>query len=493
MSAKELFDLSTASGIAAAIRDGEVSALEVTDAAIQRISDRNPALNAITFTDFEGARQAARRLQQKISRKEPLGPLAGVPMLMKDLYGFKPGWPASYGLVSGLRGNLATNYSVFPQRVEAAGGILLGQTNSPVFGFRGTTDNRAVGPTRNPFSLRHNAGGSSGGSAAAVADGIVPIAGATDGGGSIRIPSAWCGAVGFQPSAGRVPFIARPNAFGSAFYLYEGPIARNVKDISLAMAALQGQAARDPASLTVDVDFEQALHRPIKGKRIAFTPDFGIFPVDPRIVALLREAVQAFEAAGATVEEVDLRLPYSQDRLSDIWCRTTAIGIHETLEALLAGGHDIRTHSSGDLPAEMMKWVDSVPSLKVTELFEDQVVRTQVLDCFADLFQTFDYVVAPTLACMPVRNASEGLTQGPDSINGTPVDPLIGWCLTYLTNFTGNPSASVPAGLIDGLPVGMLVIGPRHGDADVLAAISEFEQARPWGHIYRIPESRLLS
>ncbi len=492
MSLFESKDLSSAVGIANAVRSRAVSPIEVIDAAIERITNRNPSLNAVTYEDFEGARQAAIRLEQSLLRGEPVGLLAGVPILMKDLFGFKPGWPATFGSISALRNNIAIGWSTFPARMEAAGAIILGQTNSPVFGFRGTTDNKALGPTRNPFALDRNAGGSSGGSAAAVADGFVPIAGATDGGGSIRIPAAWCGAVGFQPSVGRIPFIARPNAFGISCYLYEGPITRNVADAALAMTVLQGEDNRDPSSLTINADFDRARHQDIRGKKIGFTPDFGIFPVDARIAELVREAVSAFEAAGAIVEEMDVDLPHTHEELTDVWCRTTAIGVHEALEDLTLNGRDLRVLCPEELPESMMTWVDAVPSLTLANLRADQTVRTRVLDCFATLFETYDYVVSPTLAAMPVFNGVDGETQGPTEINGVSVNPLIGWCMTYLTNYIGNPSASVPAGLVDGLPVGMLVIGRRHDDAGVMTAIGAFERARPWEGIYRIPEGRDL-
>ena len=492
LSLSDITELSTAAAIADAVKSGEVSPVEVIDATIQRIEQRNPSLSAVTYQDYAGARQAARQLEKAIIKGEPTGSLAGVPVLMKDLFGFKPGWPASCGLVSVLRDNLATGWSMFPQRMEAAGAIVLGQTNSPVFGFRGTTDNKTVGPTRNPFDLTRNSGGSSGGSAAAVADGLVPLAGATDGGGSIRIPAAWCGVVGFQPSAGRIPFIARPNAFAISCYLYEGPITRTVKDAALAMTALQGADVRDPSSLSVDADFQQALVQGVKGKRIGFTPDFGIFPVELKIKELVTSAVNTFANAGAIVENIHIGFDYSQSELSALWSRITAIGVYNTLEELKNKGRDLRSLCPDELPNSMMRWVDAVPSYTFQQLSEDQKIRTRIYDRFTALFETYDYIVAPTLAAMPVLNSTDGETQGPCKINGETVDPLIGWCMTYLTNYTGNPSASVPAGLVDGLPVGLMVIGRRHDDAGVMSAIAAFESERPWEGIYRIPEGRSL-
>lgn len=492
MTTSSELDTLSAAETARAVRAKELSPVETTEAAIEQIERRNGTLNAVTHKGYDDARTRARQLEARVVQGEDIGVLAGVPSLMKDLFGFKPGWPATLGGLSALMGNLADTWSTFPARVESAGSIVVGQTNSPAFGFRGTTDNATVGPTKNPFDLDRNPGGSSGGSAAAVADGMVALAGATDGGGSIRIPSAWSGVVGFQPSAGRVPFVARPNAFGTSCFLYEGPITRTVEDSALAMTALHGYDPRDPTSLHGTVDFLGALTRGVRGKRIGYTSDYGIFPVQNQVRDVVDEAVQTFETLGAIVEPVDFNFPVSQQELSDMWSRVTAFGVHETLASLADNGVDLRAESPHELPRSMMQWVDLVPTLTADDLIRDQRMRTAVYDCFTNAFEQYDYIVAPTLACMPVLNGTDGETQGPTEINGRSIDPLIGWCMTYFTNFTGNPSASVPAGLSDGLPVGMLVMGRRHDDAGVMSAIAAFEQARPWSQHYSIPNTRSL-
>jgi Asp-tRNA(Asn)/Glu-tRNA(Gln) amidotransferase A subunit family amidase len=185
----------TARRTAELVRTGELSPVETTEAAIMRVDASNAELNAVVFAAFDGARARAREIERLLSAGGEAGPLAGVPTLVKDSFSAKEGWPISSGL-SVLRNNRAHRTTNFPRRIEEAGGVLLGTTNSSVVGFRGTTDSLAFGPCRNPFDHRLNAGGSSGGSAAAVAAGYVPIAGATDVGGSIRIPSAWCGTFG---------------------------------------------------------------------------------------------------------------------------------------------------------------------------------------------------------------------------------------------------------------------------------------------------------
>ena len=239
---------------------------------------------------------------------EELGSLHGVPTAMKDLFDFKPGWPCTFGGVRALKDLVIDAYCVFAERVEKAGAILIGKTNSPVMGFRGVTDNYLFGPTGNPFDTAYNPGGSSGGSAAAVADGLVPFAEGTDGGGSIRIPAAWTGVYGYKASFGRVPMVMRPDAWAHTNpYIYEGPLTRTVEDAALVMNALSGYDARDPYSLDEDVDFLPATRRSIKGMRIAYSPDLDVFPVDPRIAKVVGEAVEAFKEAGATVEEVEAR------------------------------------------------------------------------------------------------------------------------------------------------------------------------------------------
>ena len=201
----------SATELARRVRDREVSPTELVDACAARIEERNPSLNAFVFTDVDGAREAAREAERALADGSAIGPLHGVPTAIKDLFDFKPGWPATFGGVRALADFSLDAYCVFAERVEKAGAIIVGKTNSPVMGFRGTCDNPLFGATANPFDTSRNPGGSSGGSAAAVADGLVPFAEGTDGGGSIRIPAAWCGLYGYKASFGRVPSVVRPN------------------------------------------------------------------------------------------------------------------------------------------------------------------------------------------------------------------------------------------------------------------------------------------
>ena len=217
----------SATELAARIRRRELSPVEVVDAIICRIEVRNPSLNAFVYHGHDEARKRAIKAEETLMAGSDIGPLHGVPTAMKDLLDFKPGWVTTFGGIRTFKDFVADFYCTYAERMEQAGAILLGKTNSPVMGLRGTCDNYLFGPSRNPFNLNKNAGGSSGGSAAAVADGLVPIAEGTDGGGSIRIPAAWTGTYGYKASFGRVPLLSRPNAFaGDTPFILEGPITR---------------------------------------------------------------------------------------------------------------------------------------------------------------------------------------------------------------------------------------------------------------------------
>lgn len=485
----------SAAEIALLIRQRALSPVEVVDAAIARIEQRNPSLNALVHYGFDDARAAAREAEQAVGAGEPLGPLHGVPTAIKDLFDFKPGWPATFGGIRAMANAVVDAHCGFSERIEKGGAIIVGKTNSPVFGFRGCCDNDLFGPTSNPFDLSRNSGGSSGGGAASVGDGLLPMAEGTDGGGSIRIPSSWCGVYGYKPAFGRVPQLSRPNAFGGTNpFLFEGPIARTVEDAALSMTALGGYDSRDPFSVDQTVDYMGALGRSIRGMKIAYAPAWDVFPIEPAVSAVISRAMKAFEEAGAIVEEVNLGITRPQQELSALWCRMLMpmnILAFDTLKAL---GVDVLRDHRDDLPDEFLALLDAHVNMTALEFYQDQAMRTEVYDAIQGTLNNYDLIVGPTLCCLPVKNGERGKTRGPTEINGESIDPLIGWCPTYLINFTGNPAASIPAGLSDnGLPVGLQIVGKRWGDSDVLAASATFERLRPWADTYKAVEARSLT
>ncbi len=487
----------SAADLARRIRNRDLSPVEVVDAFIKRIEARNPSLNALVFLGTDDARSRAREAEKAVMSGERLGPLHGVPSAIKDLFDFRPGWPSTLGGIRGLKDNVVNGRCSFCDRIESRGGaVLLGKTNSSLMGFRGTCDNYLFGPTRNPFDLTKNSGGSSGGSAAAVADGLLPVAEGPDAGGSIRIPAAWCGVYGFKASYGRVPFLASPNAFGAADspFRCEGPITRTVEDAALALNAIAGYDPRDPFSLDDPIgDYTAATRRSIKGMRIAYSPDFDVFPVEPEVAEVVARAVRVFEEAGAHVEEVKLGISRSQRELSDVWSRLYMLLNLQAFESYKRGGIDLLGDHRSDFPPEYLAWVETAQGLSALDYYRDQAVRTEVYNSVQGVLSDYDLLVTPTVASVAVDNAQDGNTVGPRVVNGEEVDPLIGWCLTYILNFTGHPAASVPAGLsASGLPVGMQVVGRRYADDDVLAASATFERLRPWNRFYDICAARDL-
>ena len=474
------------------IRLRKLSPVEVVDAFITRISDRNPAVNAFVCNDFDRAHDEAVAAEKVLGSGSEIGPLHGIPVAIKDLFSSKPGTPMTMGGVRAMKNNITQHRCIFTERIEQAGAIVLGKTNSPVMGFRGTCDNYLFGPSRNPFNLSKNTGGSSGGAAAAVADGMLPLAEGTDGGGSIRIPASWCGVYGYKASYGRVPSLSRPNAFASDTpFSFSGPITRTVEDAALALNALSGYHPGDPYSIDDETDFLTSVQNSIEGKRIAYSLDFDVFPVESEIKSVIDTQVRAFEEAGAIVEPVTLGIKRSQQELSDLWCRLIIPRNITTLEAASAKGPDLLGEHRNDFPPEYLQWIEEGYQLSAVDFYKDQEIRTEIYDCIQQVFSKYDLLVTPTLACLPVDNADDGNTIGPTQINGEAVDPLIGWCLTYFINFTGHPAASIPAGLsANGLPIGMQIIGRRYADSEVLAASAEYERLRPWQNIYQVCRNR---
>jgi amidase/aspartyl-tRNA(Asn)/glutamyl-tRNA(Gln) amidotransferase subunit A len=482
-----------ATDLAARIARRELSPVEVMDATIARIEARNPSITAFVHEAFDEARASAREAERRLTAGEAVGPLHGVPTAMKDLFDFKPGWPATFGGIPALREQTIPAYCMWAERMEAAGAIIVGKTNSPALGLRAVTDNALFGPTRNPFDTARNSGGSSGGGAAAVADGLVTFAEGTDAGGSIRIPAAWCGVYGYKGSWGRVPFVVRPDGFGGTSpFLFEGMLTRSVADAALGMTALAGPDPRDPFSARDEVDFAAALGRGVEGMRIAYSPDLDVFPVDRRVAASVARGVRALEEAGAHVEEVRLGLRHDARELTDLWFRLVMPITAAAVQGLAAQGIDLRGELRDDLPAEVHRWLDATDRMTALDLVRDGAMRTEVFDAVQGVLADHDLLVSPTAGCLPVLNAAEGITAGPTEIEGVPVEPLIGWCLTYIANFTGHPAASVPVDRVDGLPVGMQIMGRMGADADVLAASAAFERLRPWRADYAVPARRAV-
>jgi amidase/aspartyl-tRNA(Asn)/glutamyl-tRNA(Gln) amidotransferase subunit A len=473
--------------LAALIRRRALSPVEVVDAFLQRIEAVGARTNAYVTVTGDAARADAVRAQAAVMSGAPLGPLHGVPVAIKDMVP-----------TAGVRTTLGCRAFAdwVPEAdgrearvLRAAGAIVLGKTNTPEFAARGTTDNLLFGPTSTPFATGFNAGGSSGGAAAAVADGLAALAQGSDGGGSIRIPAACCGVYGIKATYGRVPAGSRPNAwFTHTPNLQSGPIGRSVEDAALMLGVLAAPDTRDPLALpNTDLDPLRACagDGSLEGLRVGFSADLGDFPVDPEVARVVADAAGAFAETGATVEPVAVDLGHPHEELAQLWRRQ--VGVLYAIDAALfaRAGIDITGERGSLMTAELLELIELGRRQTAVEHRLDDTIRTDVLDAIEDLFETVDLLVCPTLGALPPRNATDGDTLGPREIAGRPVDPGIGWCLTYPFNFSGHPAASVPAGLAGGrLPVGLQIVGRRFADATVLRASAAFERVRPWHHTY---------
>ena len=492
-----LKDYASGVDLAQDIKDKKISPVEIMDETIDMIEKRNDSITAFTYTMFDEAREKAAEAEKKAMAGEADGAFFGVPTAAKDFQPSIPGWPGSYGGIKALSHLKDTRYSDYSKAMLGAGAIFVGKTNSPSLAFRGTCDNLMWGPTSTPFKPGYNSGGSSGGSASAVGDGMLLVAHATDAGGSIRIPAAWCGVYGFKPGIGTVGASSpRPDAFVLTHnYAWEGSCSRTVKD---AAYVLQEMAVYNPFNPTsVDwgfkKDFIGALDRDIKGWKVAFTPDWGVFPVDSQVASIVEAAAKRFEEAGASVDRFDFGVKRSAFELGETWCKIITLEAMEGVEDFKSQGIDLFKDHAEDLPEEFIYWVNKAYQGTSMDFFHNQSIRTEVYDAMAAVFQDYDIIVSPTTSCLPVKNDPNRNTLGPSEINGVKSEPLIGFCQTFFSNFAGNPAASIPAGLsAEGLPVGMQIIGRRFHDEDVLTASAVFEQIQPWMDTYKITAERPL-
>lgn len=464
---------------------------EVMKYFIDRINKRNKSVNAFTYTMFDYAMAKAKEYDAKIAAGENLGPFAGVPFALKDFLPNKIGWKSSHGGVKCLIATDEVN-SVFCEAMESLGGIAVGKTNAPSYGFRGTTDNSLYGVTKNPFNTLYNTGGSSGGSAAAVADGLVLIAEGGDAGGSIRIPAAFNNLFGFKAGIGVIPSVSRPDAFSASHpYCFNGGLTKTVKDTAILLDAMSYYSALDPLSRPSETNFEAELDKDISGKKIAYTVDFDIFSVDRTVKEKFLSEMKELKNLGFDVVPVRFDFKHSALELAHLWCMGITVDPAIELNLLKEKGIDLIKEHGEDFPKEFIFWKEKCDKMTIMDLYEFNLARTDALDGFERVFEDYDYVLSP-VSCVPgVLNGNDGNTKGPDEIDGAEVDPLIGWCETFPVNFSGHPAASVPFGFIkDNIPFGIQVISKKFHDSDLLAFAYKLEQIKPWKDNFKIAFER---
>lgn len=479
------------------VNSKQVSPVEVLKYFEKRISDRNDSINAFVYTKFEEAYIRAFFLEDKIVKHGPAGMFAGVPYGLKDFLPNKRGWTNSHGGVECLI-RVDEIDSEFNIAMERAGGVAIGKTNAPAYGFRGVTDNKLYGPTSTPFNTQHNSGGSSGGSAAAVSDGLVPIAEGGDAGGSIRIPAAWCNLFGFKPGLGSIPSVIRPDAWSATHpFCFNFGLTKTVRDAVALYNSMSKYNPRDPYSRPIQdkllsyTDLEPRQHNKLK---IALTLDFNLFEVDNEVKSIIYKTASKLLEYGYQVDLVTFKFNHSSNELAEAWCNALMFDSVIELELDKKNGKDYLNDYPSQFPEELKYWVEKCKNSNIWDLYRFNQARTDVLDSFEDIFERYDLILSPTSCCMPVPNSSDRNTKGPEDINGKPIEPLIGWATTYLVNFIGYPAASVPAGLSkENLPVGLHIIGKKYMDEEVLLLSRVFEIINPWDSYYDIPFNRPLS
>ena len=474
------------------VNSKRITPTEDLDYFIDRINKRNKSINAFVYTKFDYAYGQAKILEERLKKGENLGVFAGVPFALKDFLPSKKGWSHSFGGVKCLE-RIDEVDCLFCKVMEENGGIAIGKVNAPSYGFRGVTDNVMYGATSTPFNLEYNAGGSSGGSASAVADGLVPIAEGGDAGGSIRVPAACNNLVGFIAGFGSIPMVNRPDAFSATHpYCVEGGLVKTVDDAIALYKLMAKYDSFDPYSnmiLRNMDDFDRVLNSNKKYK-IAFTEDFDIFEVEDEIRGKIREAAFKFKALGYTVDEVHFNFKHSANEFSEEWCKGITIDCAIDLNHEKEKGNDYLETNKSDFPEEFIYYKNICDKLTIEDLYKFNLARTDILDNFENIFKDYDLIISPVMCTKPIKNEINGVTKGPKTINGKKVESLVGWCETFLVNFVSYPAISIPAGLIDNLPIGMQIIGKKFMEADVLKASKDYEKSYPWNDNYDIPFKR---
>jgi len=448
------------------IRRGEVSAVEVIQESLDAIAERDPALNAFIQLDADGASREAEEIDRAVAAGESLGPLAGVPFAVKDLDDCA-GMPTGKGSRWFSGGPAAATDSIHVRRLRAAGAIPLGKTAVPEFGFWAYTANRVTGVTRNPYDLSRTPGGSSGGSAASVAAGLVPFATASDGGGSTRTPAGFCGLVGHKPSFGRIPDLAGTRYGQTAA---AGALATTVADAAHLLDIMAGPDLRDRTSLPAPtVRYAEAIEsHDVAGLRVAFSLDLGFAVVDPEVAATTEAAANALIGA-AGLERVDVAVSYPD--LIATWA------LLESVDRWVGLPEGLWPERADDLDPGVRPAFEHGSTMSVRDYAKVLTRRREIELDLARLFSEIDVLLTPTSA-MPAF-AAEGPM--PTEVAGQPVSRGGAVPFAMLANLYGLPACSVPAGRSsDGLPIGLQIVGSRHADHVVLRLARVVELARPW-------------
>jgi amidase len=452
----------TAREMAAALRAGEISARELTQAHLDRIAACNPAVNAVVTLTAERALAEAAAADARFAAAEELPPLHGIPMAHKDTH-----TTAGIRTTKGspiLADNVPDTDELVIERLKRAGAITLGKTNVPEFGAGSHTFNPVFGATRNPYDLGRSAGGSSGGAAAALATGMHPLADGSDMGGSLRNPASFCNVVGLRPAPGRVP--TWPDEAAYSTMNVRGPMARTVSDVALLLSVMAGPDDRSPIAIDVPgAVFDVGLERDLRGLRVAWSPDLGgTIPVDAAVTAVLEERVRVFEDLGAVVERADPDLRGADEvfRTLRAWFFAMSLGT-------------LMTRHRDRMKATLVGNIEEGRRLTGADVARAEILHSALYQRMRVFFESWDVLALPVSQVPPFPVDLEY----PTEIAGVAQGSYIDWMRSaYLISAFGHPAMSVPAGFTpDGLPVGIQLVGRHRGELALLQAAHGFEQA----------------
>jgi aspartyl-tRNA(Asn)/glutamyl-tRNA(Gln) amidotransferase subunit A len=442
------------------MRTKQVSPVEIVDSALRRAEASQSTLNAFVTLTSDLAMEAAHKAEKAILAGEDQGLLTGLPLSIKDLTAVK-----GVRFTSGSRtlaNFVAPVDSPASERVKAHGAAIIGKTTTTEFGCKGSSNSPLSGDTRNPWDLGRTTGGSSAGAGASVAAGLTPFALGTDGGGSIRIPSSFCGLFGIKAHFGRVPVFP---AAATPTLAHVGPMGRTVRDAALLLTAISGFDARDPASVAAEVpDYLGACERSPKGLRVAWSPTLGYARPTREVLAIAGNAARAFQGLGCSVELVEKVF----DDPIELWMAEFYAGVGTRLKKALAEQRDLIDPAvAGVLDGALDQTIDAY--------YERVFGRYEFREKVRQFFEKYDLLMTPTA---PVTAFELGRDVPPE-LEGANIVSWIAY--TYPVNLCGLPAASVPCGFSqEGLPVGLHIVGSALGETDILRAAAAFEEARPW-------------
>lgn len=458
----------------------EISPVEVARAHLEQLTVVNPMLDAFVWWDEERFLAQARQAEQRMLRQERLGPMDGAVVSIKDTEDIA-GAPTTFGSRF-LASNIASKDGLVTTRLKRAGALIIGKTTLPQLGYKDMGDNLFGKRCVNPWNRELTAGGSSAGAGASLAAGVGHVAHGNDGGGSVRIPAAFCGLVGVKPSFGRIPF--EPAGDRYACRSHQGPLARTVRDASLFIAATAGPDSVDPLAIDRMWSAEEVDDgRRVAGLSIGWVDVFPAYGIDPEVAAVTTAARQVFDELGCRVADAEVTWSDAPEIFAVLYQVSKAYELREWLE---------------DAP----EWIE--PTL--AEMIEQGLAtgperfaaalqgRSRTYDAVNGMFDRYDALVMPATQALP-WSAEPGPDEGPGPIGGVGTGRLTErLAFTAPFNMTGHPAAVVPCGMSSsGMPVGLQIVGPWHQDAAVLRLAAAFERVAPWSDWYGTILDRLAA